>query len=481
MSEKIFACLLRLFPSGFRERYEEESLRLLRDRLHDEKGFLLRLRLGIDLVTDMIGALPRAYRNSYADTSAAPSYLGIELTPPFQCLQKEPIRRGTFAVAGVLALTALITFTYFVESPFIVDANERSGSKSPIELVLERLNHSTSSDWKAGKLDGAVIGLEPEPREAPGKSGRSALPVSIGPILQDGTEQRSGESGRTSFLARPLLRAGRRGLLFGGSGKSRTFEVVSIREVKEVLGGRPGAVQIEATSNGYRMRGVPLMAVIQIAYMPSGGGSRFGPNQIEGIPESFNSIRFDIEARVSDADLPGWNDRSSQPAMLREMLQAMLAERFNIAVHHETKVVPVLAMIVGKHGPKFQHSAGATLDEIRRRDPNAHVSASGGVVSTGPDPGEQHLYGVTMPFLGEFLSNLAGRPVQDRTGLAGTYDVTYQLELPNRSQEGAHANPDFFSSQISYVAQEQLGLKLRPTKGTVESLVIDHVEKPSEN
>ena len=78
---------------------------------------------------------------------------------------------------------------------------------------------------------------------------------------------------------------------------------------------------------------------------------------------------------------------------------------------------------------------------------------------------------------------MAGRPIQDKTGLTGTYDITYQIELPLPPQEGSGTtvSPDFFSSQIFSIVQDQLGLKLNAAKGLVESLVIDHVERPSEN
>jgi uncharacterized protein (TIGR03435 family) len=69
------------------------------------------------------------------------------------------------------------------------------------------------------------------------------------------------------------------------------------------------------------------------------------------------------------------------------------------------------------------------------------------------------------------------------TGLTGKYDITYEVELPQPAQEGAglSASPDFSNSQIFFVVEDQLGLKLKPDKGPVESLVIDHVERPSEN
>jgi uncharacterized protein (TIGR03435 family) len=268
----------------------------------------------------------------------------------------------------------------------------------------------------------------------------------------------------------------------GADGKPLTFDVVSIREDKSEPAPQ-NPVQNGPTPDGYRLKGLPLMAVIQRAYIPSEGGLTFRPYQITGLPAAFDSIRYDIDAKVSEADLPKWKDPTLQPAMLRAMLQAMLADRFNLALHRETKEVPIYELTVGRRSPKFKPSELTALADIRQKYPNAHTLMSGMIVATGPNPGQQRLFGVTMPDLGTFLSTLAGRPIHDKTGLTGKYDISYELELPPPAQEGAGmaASPDFFSSQIFSIVQDQLGLRLRAGKGLVESIAIDHVEEPSEN
>ncbi len=168
--------------------------------------------------------------------------------------------------------------------------------------------------------------------------------------------------------------------------------------------------------------------------------------------------------------------------MLRAMLQAMLADRFNLALHRETKEVPIYELTVGRKSPKFKPSAETTLADIRQKHPNAVTLRSGTIVATGPNPGQQTLFGMTMPDLGTFLSTMAGRPIHDKTSLTGKYDISYELELPPPAQEGGMAaSPDFFSSQIFSIVQDQLGLRLRAAKGFMESLAIDRVERPSEN
>jgi uncharacterized protein (TIGR03435 family) len=169
--------------------------------------------------------------------------------------------------------------------------------------------------------------------------------------------------------------------------------------------------------------------------------------------------------------------------MLRAMLQAMLADRFKLAIHRENKELPIYELTVGRKSPKFKPSEATRLTEIRQKHPDAVTLRSDTIVVLGPNPGQQTLFNVTMPELGTFLSTLAGRPIHDKTGLTGKYDISYQIELRPPPQEGADTAvlPDFYSSQIFSIIQDQLGLKLNAAKGLVESLVIDHLELPSAN
>lgn len=143
MSEKIYACLLRLYPPAFRRRYEEETIQLLHDRIRDEPGYLSRLRLGFDLIFDILHSLPQAYRNSYSYSEAATLNSvthTLDGVPSFQSLHNEPICRGTFVFAGTLTLTLLIAFGYVMELPIPSPAAQSNRPKSPVESVLERLN-----------------------------------------------------------------------------------------------------------------------------------------------------------------------------------------------------------------------------------------------------------------------------------------------------------------------------------------------------
>jgi TonB family protein len=163
MFEKIYLCLLRLFPAAFRKSYQDEALQLFRDRLRDEQGWTGRLRLGWELLADLIQSLPQAHRNSYPESTAAPS-AGTTLT--FRTLEQEPMRREAVALASFLSLGALLLF------PFVLRWASRDPSRlqsrpSAIESVMDRLNPTTAPD-----------GLNALPA-APGLT--SVVPASIQP------------------------------------------------------------------------------------------------------------------------------------------------------------------------------------------------------------------------------------------------------------------------------------------------------------
>ena len=141
------------------------------------------------------------------------------------------------------------------------------------------------------------------------------------------------------------------------------------------------------------------------------------------------------------------------------MLQALLAERFQLKVHRETKEMPVFALVAGKNGPKLS-------------DPDP---SKPGMRTTGNATG-LHItaWQSTMQQLADQLSNTAGRPVLDKTGLAGAY--AYKLDF-----NPDVAAPDSGIPTMSTAVQDQLGLRLEPQKAPIEILVIDSAEKPSAN
>jgi uncharacterized protein (TIGR03435 family) len=153
------------------------------------------------------------------------------------------------------------------------------------------------------------------------------------------------------------------------------------------------------------------------------------------------------------------------------MLQDLLADRFHLKLTREAKEMPIFALVLAKSGAKLKES---TVGEDGRR------------MQTGR--GRIEVQGIDMASLANMLSQQLGRTVVDKTGLTGNYDFklewTPDLGQPQGPKEigGAEtAPPDSLGPTIFTALQEQLGLKLESTKGPVEILVIERVEKPSEN
>lgn len=137
------------------------------------------------------------------------------------------------------------------------------------------------------------------------------------------------------------------------------------------------------------------------------------------------------------------------------------------------------ALVVGKKGPKLKVAESTEMDAIRAKHPAARPAPGGnGMFGPGKTSGSLEIYGISMQTLALLLSERSGRPVVDKTGLTSKYDVSLDLGQQEAPAVGGGDDP---GSSIFSVVQEQLGLKLEPQKEQVESLVIDHVERPTAN
>ena len=112
MSEKIYACLLRLYPARFRQQYGAEALQLFQDRMRDERTFPRRLRAWIDLLADFALGLPQAYRNTYPNAETTPAWQTAAGLPAFRSLEEEPLRPGSVVMGGIAAAAALALFIF---------------------------------------------------------------------------------------------------------------------------------------------------------------------------------------------------------------------------------------------------------------------------------------------------------------------------------------------------------------------------------
>ena len=243
---------------------------------------------------------------------------------------------------------------------------------------------------------------------------------------------------------------------------SKTFDVVSIRQNVSQTGSR--SLKLTPSPTGFQVTRMPLLIVLMTAYTPKAGGMFMG--NIDNLPDWARRESYDIDARISDADRAAWNDPKNQPAMLQQMLQTMLADRFQLVAHRSFKEVPVEELVIAKGGPKL------TETKPDEQIPAGQTLPDGGVVVPGKDG--PHFYNFSMGLLASALSEKGDQTVVDKTGLTGRYDIV----LPRPAADYA-ADNDPEAQRLDLI--RSLGLKLQPAKEQVEFLVIDHIEKPSEN
>jgi uncharacterized protein (TIGR03435 family) len=223
---------------------------------------------------------------------------------------------------------------------------------------------------------------------------------------------------------------------------SASFEVASVRP------NRSGSLntQISLLDGGrLSIRNASLKTLIRNAYA-------LQAFQFDGGPAWLDTDMYDIEAKtgrpekISEAELPA-------------LLQSLMADRFHLKVHWESREATVYALQIDKGGLKMKASSG---DETP-------------AVDTGRGVNRMHIKGVAQPLtvLTQNLANRLGRVVTDQTGLSGKYDFSIEWD-PQSDAESA--GPSLFT-----VLKEQLGLRLETQKGHMDVLVVDSAEKASDN
>jgi uncharacterized protein (TIGR03435 family) len=220
------------------------------------------------------------------------------------------------------------------------------------------------------------------------------------------------------------------------------FEVASIKPIQGFVNARGNASGPRITLSGYALEGLIMDAYQVQSWQLSGG------------PAWRDTDPFEIIAKA-----PG--DASPTPVQVREMLRSLLEERFKLKVHRETKEGPIYALVVEKNGPKLRRSTGS--------DFSYSAGGLGGTVKLSYKK-------VSMNFFANQIASQAqlGRPVVDRTGLAGDWDL--ELTFVQSAAPPNSDLPDLFTA-----LREQLGLKLESQKGPVEKLIIDGAKRPTAN
>ena len=234
----------------------------------------------------------------------------------------------------------------------------------------------------------------------------------------------------------------------GGSANAQAplmFDVVSVRPNHS--GSSNSSIETHPTS--YTATNVSLIQLMNNAY-------DIRPDLISGQPGWAESEHFDVQAKILEGSAEDL--RKLTPDQRRGMLRAMLADRFHLVAHVETKTLPVYNLVLTKDGPKFK--------------PTVHPADDGGT-STNDANFEGHA--IPVRDLAVSLAGMLQRTILDKTNLTGTYDFTLHW-----TRDGAASSDSSFPPLFTAL-QEQLGLKLESAKGPVDTLVVDHVERPTEN
>ncbi len=287
------------------------------------------------------------------------------------------------------------------------------------------------------------------------------------------------------------------------AGAAPTFEVASVKQNTSgsglvMLGMQPGG--------RYQATNVPLRFLIRNAF-------QIQDSQLVGAPGWVDSDRFDIIAKADPSLLgPPPGGPGSGPAPVQLMLRALLADRFKLAIHTETRELPVYALVLarkdGKLGPQLTPVSAECASTLAARRGGPPRGGPGGPDGRGPagppgppplpqpgekmpcgssrlGPGDFSSGGLAMPQLAQSLSQLVNRIVQDKTELTGTYEANLKW-TPDQLPQGRDLPPGFPAidpngPSIYTAVQEQLGLKLDSQKAPVDVLVIDRVEHPTED
>jgi uncharacterized protein (TIGR03435 family) len=231
---------------------------------------------------------------------------------------------------------------------------------------------------------------------------------------------------------------------------------------------QPGArgVSVIPARGGLRTENAPVASLIETAY-------RVHPFQVTGGPAWIHADGFDINARTAS---------TVTTAQIRPMLQTLLAERFKLRFHRETRDLPAYRLIVAKNGPKLPLSPPGACPDADKQD---RTHPCGGFRLSN----RSHLYGERVE-IADFVEELQfalGRAIFDHTAPTGRYTIKLDWTPDERLFSGLGSEHpdaplgDMEGASLLTALQEQLGLKLESFKGPVPIIVIDSVEKPSAN
>ena len=255
------------------------------------------------------------------------------------------------------------------------------------------------------------------------------------------------------------------GLLGGAHAQSQPAAALPVvLPVYDVVSVKPnttgsGNMSYNTSGNAFVAENMTLRMLMEYTFEIRG-------DLIEGLNGPAGSAHFDLQGKVSDPDPEVMKKLTNDQQ--REMLVPVLADRFQLRTHRETKSLPIYELVLAKDGLKMKRLPAKDTTE----------KGAEGLERGEWNWGSTRLVGHAIPIgsVTHALSQILKRTVTDKTGLDGVYDVTLRW-----TPDTAVDSDDQTAGSIFTALQEQLGLKLRPARGPVETLVVDHVQMPSEN
>jgi uncharacterized protein (TIGR03435 family) len=248
------------------------------------------------------------------------------------------------------------------------------------------------------------------------------------------------------------------------------FEVASI---KPNLSGRAGYDGFQIEHGSLTVRNVSLKTLIETAF-------KMQDERIAGGPAWWTADRFDVIAK-------GSADQSRDQVLA--MLCTLLATRFKLATHRETRDLPFYSLEVPKNVAKLPKGSDAPCEPAQQSDPSIFRAPCGSLVLARGPRGIVVIGGrVPVGDLANSLSGFAGRPIVDHTDFKGTLNVNLEFTPDGYAVRPSGDNPAVPADaapqpgvSLNVAVEEQLGLKLVARKGPIEVLVVDHAERPAEN
>ena len=280
-----------------------------------------------------------------------------------------------------------------------------------------------------------------------------------------------------------LCLVGAVGIVAAQEAPAPTFEVATVKANRS--GDTNGNLQ-QQPGGRVNARNMPLRPLITFAY-------QLAQFQLVGGPAWITTDRFDIVAKLEDGAAAGPVLPGAGPGPMQLALRGLLADRFKLRSHRETREMDIYALVMakpgGSPGPKLRPSTTdcAAMAAAARRGgpppPPGPPAPGAPFCGIFGGSGQLRFGGLPASQLVQAFSGQAGRMIVDRTGLTGSWDFELSFTPEGRGGPpgGDSPAPDPNSPSFFTAIQEQLGLKLESTKGPVEVLVIDGIEHPTDD